>query len=115
MRDRTRLDRGKIENILIRKFRWSGKIYGALDFGLWDIAGKYFKVPVYKLLGATREKVLAYGSTVHHDTDEKFIQTALACKENGYKAIKIHPYCVADDDIRLFYKVRKAVGDEMTS
>lgn len=107
------LNRGKIQDILTNRFWWSGKLYGALDFGLWDIAGKYFKLPVYKLLGATREKVLAYGSTIHHGKDENFIQTVLACKEKGYKAIKIHPYCVADDDIRLCYKVRKAVGDEM--
>ena len=107
------LDRGRIEDIVTRRFNWPLRVCGILDYGLWDIAGKYFKQPIYKLLGATRDKVLAYGSTVHHDTDEKFIETALACKEQGFKAIKIHPYCVADDDIRLCYKVRKAVGDDM--
>ena len=45
--------------------------------------------------------------------DEKFVETALACKEQGFKAIKLHPYCVADDDIRLARVVRQAVGDEM--
>jgi len=108
------LDRGKIDDILRRRFYWSTRVRGVLDHGLWDIAGKFFNLPVYKLLGATREKVLAYGSTVHHDTDEKFIETALASKELGFKAIKIHPYCVADDDIRLCHKVREAVGDDMT-
>jgi L-alanine-DL-glutamate epimerase-like enolase superfamily enzyme len=107
------LDRERIENILARQFRWSQRVIGVLDNGLWDIAGKYFKQPIYKLLGAARDKILAYGSTVHHDTDEKFIETALQCKEHGFKAIKLHPYDVADDDIRLCYKVRKAVGDEM--
>jgi len=108
------LDRGKMDDILRRRFYWSTRVRGVLDHGLWDITGKFFNLPVYKLLGATREKVLAYGSTVHHDTDEKFIETVLASKELGFKAVKIHPYCVADDDIRLCYKVRKAVGDDMT-
>jgi len=107
------MDRGRIENILVRRFGWPMRVRGLLDHGLWDIAGKYFNLPVYKLLGQTREKVLAYGSTVHHATDERFLETALACKDQGFKAIKIHPYCVADDDIRLCYKVRKAVGDDM--
>jgi L-alanine-DL-glutamate epimerase-like enolase superfamily enzyme len=107
------LDRGRIENILQRRFNWPMPVRGILDHGLWDIAGKYFNAPIYKLLGQTRDKILAQASTVHHATDEKFIETVLACKEQGYKALKIHPYCVADDDIRLCRKVRKAVGDEM--
>jgi L-alanine-DL-glutamate epimerase-like enolase superfamily enzyme len=107
------LDRGRIEDIVNRRFRWPIKVRGILDLGLWDIAGKYLNQPIYKLLGATREKILAYGSTVHHDTDEKFIETALACKKHGFKAIKLHPYAVVDDDIRLCHKVRKAVGDDM--
>ncbi len=107
------MDRGKIEDILQRRFYWPMRACGILDYGLWDIAGKAFNVPIYKLLGATREKVLAYGSTVHHDTDEKFVETALACKEMGFRAIKIHPYNIADMDIPLCYKVRKAGGEEM--
>ena len=27
--------------------------------------------------------------------------------------MKLHPYCVADDDIRMCYAVRKAVGDDL--
>ena len=107
------LDRGKIETILERRFHWPMRVRGLLDHGLWDIAGKHFNLPVYKLLGATRDKVLAYGDTVHFDADEKFIDCVLEAKEKGYKAIKVHPYCVADDDIPLVYKIRKAVGDEM--
>lgn len=107
------LDRGRIEHVLTRRFYWPMAVRGLLDNGLWDIAGKVFEKPVYRLLGAARDKVLAYGSTVHHDTDEKFVETALACKEQGFRAIKLHPYCVADDDIRLARRVREAVGDDM--
>jgi L-alanine-DL-glutamate epimerase-like enolase superfamily enzyme len=105
-------DRGKIATVLRRRFTWPQRILGVLDYGLWDIAGKAFNQPIYKLLGATREKVLAYGSTIHHATDERFIETTLACKEAGFQAVKLHPYCNFADDLRLVYKVRKAVGDE---
>ncbi len=107
------LDRAKIDELLRRRFYWPLRARGILDYALWDIAGKTTDLPIYKLLGATREKVLAYGSTVHHDTDEKFVETALSCKELGFKAIKIHPYDIADMDIPLCRKVRKAVGDDM--
>ena len=106
-------DRGKIADVLRRRFYWPQRVVGALDYGLWDIAGKAFNQPIYKLLGATRERVRAYGSTIHHATDERFIETVLACRERGLTAVKLHPYCNFEDDLRLVYKVRKAVGDEM--
>ncbi len=108
------LDRNGIEYILEKRYYAPMQVRGILDHGLWDIAGKHFNLPVYKLLGQARDKVLAYGSTVHHDTDEKFVETCMMCKERGFKAIKLHPYCVADMDIQLAYKCRKAVGDQMT-
>ena len=107
-------DRGKIARTLRRRFTWPQRILGVLDYGLWDIAGKAFDKPIYKLLGATREKILAYGSTIHHNSDERFIETTLRCKEAGFKAVKLHPYCNFEDDLRLVYKVRKAVGDDLT-
>ena len=107
-------DRGRIEQVLARRFYWSKQQLGLIDYLLWDIAGKALGKPVYKLLGATREKVLAYASTLGHISDERYIEVVLEAKEMGFKAIKIHPYCIADDDIRLCYEVRKAVGDDMT-
>ncbi len=106
-------DRGKIDSVLRRRFRWPQRVLGVLDYGLWDIAGKALDKPIYKLLGARREKILAYASTVHHGSDERFIETALRCKDEGFKAIKLHPYDHFEDDLRLVYKVRKAVGDDL--
>jgi L-alanine-DL-glutamate epimerase-like enolase superfamily enzyme len=106
-------DRVKLATLLRRRFTWPQRVLGVLDYGLWDIAGKAFNTPIYKLLGASREKVRAYASTIHHATDERFIETALACKEQGLTAVKLHPYCNFEDDLRLVYKVRKAVGDEL--
>ena len=106
--------RGQIAQVLRHRFSWPQRAIGVLDYGLWDIAGKALNQPIYRLLGATREKVLAYGSTVHHARDEQFVEIALECKEQGFKAVKLHPYCAADDDIRMCYAVRKAVGDNLT-
>lgn len=106
-------NRGQIDHMVSTLYRWPIQVRGALDHALWDLAGKYYQQPIYKLLGATREKVLAYGSTTHHDSIEKFVETSLISKEQGFKAIKIHPWCVAEMDIPICYAVRKAVGDDM--
>ncbi|MHB1132242.1 MAG: mandelate racemase/muconate lactonizing enzyme family protein [Chloroflexota bacterium] len=106
-------DRERIADLLRRRFKWTQITLGLLDLGLWDIAGKALGQPVYKLLGAARDQILAYASTVHHGTDERFLESVLRAKDKGYKAIKLHPYCNCDDDLRLVYKVRRAVGDEM--
>jgi L-alanine-DL-glutamate epimerase-like enolase superfamily enzyme len=107
-------DRGKIASVLRRRFYWPQRVLGVLDYGLWDIAGKALGKPIYKLLGATREKVLAYGSTIHHSSDERFVETVLRCQEMGFRAVKLHPYCAFEDDLRLVHKVRQAVGDDFT-
>src|SRR5665647_833542 len=107
-------DRGAIESTLRRRFSWPQRVLGILDCALWDIAGKALDKPIYKLLGATKDRILAYGSTIHHGTDERFVETALMCKEMGFSAVKLHPYCKFEDDLRLVYEVRKAVGDDFT-
>ena len=51
---------------------------------------------------------------MHHATDERFVETTLEGRELGLTAVKLHPYCVASDDMRLCAAVRKAVGDDFT-
>lgn len=42
----------------------------AVDNALWDLRGRYFKAPVYELLGGpTREKVEAYGSCLGYSVE----------------------------------------------
>src|SRR3546814_13262987 len=105
-------DRARLDELVRTRFAWPMRARAILDYGLWDITGKAMGMPVYKLLGATRDRVLAYGSTVHHDTDEKLIETAFACKEMGFKALTLHPYNDAVMDIPLYRTIRKAVAEE---
>ncbi len=104
-------DRLKLE----KSFRWTNDVVTALDIYLWDIAGQALGLPIYKFLGAYREKILAYASFIQLPTEKAYLQIALECKRNGYKAIKIHPYWGSDwkRDIALCTAIREAVGDEM--
>jgi L-alanine-DL-glutamate epimerase-like enolase superfamily enzyme len=121
-------DRGKIWQLL-----WAAKtpenLWSIVDMALWDLLGRATSLPVYKLLGGCRERVIAYGSTYPNmGGPEVYAEHALACKQQGYQAYKIHPIYYWDPetrqpmagrpshidwDIRICRAVREAVGDEM--
>ncbi|MGM0400745.1 MAG: enolase C-terminal domain-like protein [Chloroflexota bacterium] len=98
---------------------------GAIDLALWDLAGKVAGLPVYKLLGAYRDKVPAYASTMCGDdipggldTPEHYADFAQACVEEGYKAFKLHTWMapIGPDpkrDVAACAAVRERVGPEI--
>ena len=96
----------------------------ACDFIMWDILGKAVNRPVYKILGGTKEKILAYASSQHLATIEDYGPDVLKAKAAGIKAYKIHPgggqhkggsaipsYLGHIEEIK---EVRNAVGDDFT-
>lgn len=83
-----------------------------IDIALWDLAGKQAGLPVYKLLGAYRDKVPTYATTTSYDTVEKNVEVALAIKKRGYNACKLHPPSIPDLDIEICKAVREAVGPD---
>lgn len=59
----------------------------AIDVALWDIAGKFYKLPVYKMLGGKcRDKVRVYAH-VRGKTDEELKENILMKKEMGFNAL----------------------------
>ncbi|WP_129113956.1 enolase C-terminal domain-like protein [Halegenticoccus tardaugens] len=67
-----------------------------IDIALWDLAGKYYDVPIHELLGTYRTEFPAYASTYHGDENggldspEAFAEFAEECLKMGYQAFKIH-------------------------
>ncbi|RKU06613.1 enolase [Candidatus Poribacteria bacterium] len=102
-------------------------VIGVADMALWDLAGRCFDQPVYKLLGGYRDKVLAYASTMCGDEEtgglsspDDYGRFAEWCIQRGYKAIKLHtwmpPIPWAPDpkmDVKACAAVREAVGDDI--
>ena len=59
----------------------------AIDIALWDLAGKYYHVPVYRLLGGKcRDQVRVYNHTAGR-TEEELIENAKKGVEEGYTAL----------------------------
>jgi L-alanine-DL-glutamate epimerase-like enolase superfamily enzyme len=85
---------------------------GTVDVALWDLYAKSVGAPLYHLLGAVRDKVPVYASSMEHETAEQFAEEAVKYKELGYQAYKIHVWGDAKRDIGLTTVVREAVGDD---
>jgi len=87
----------------------------AVDTALWDIAGKALGTPIYKLMGAYRDKMRVYASSYLNPSVQEYVDEALSLKQQGITAYKIHPYWqIGEKDIEVCRAVRQAVGDDMT-
>lgn len=100
----------------------------AIDIALWDIAGKFYNVPVYKLLGGKcRDKVRVYNHTAGR-TEDELVANAIKGVEEGYTALgHLNPYLdeprtvpYQDGNAAMLYKaerriakIREAVGEEV--
>lgn len=100
----------------------------AIDIALWDIAGKYYQLPVYQLLGGRcRNKIRVYGH-VFAATDQELVENCHKRREQGYTAVgHLSPFL--DEPIDIPYKkthvknmeeaiqrvhlMREAVGDDI--
>ena len=84
----------------------------AIDIALWDIKGKAFNVPVYKLLGGKRRddlrtyaSQLQFGWSDHAEelkTLEEYAEVSKKAVEEGYDAIKIDFFTYAPDTGRRY-------------
>ncbi len=89
----------------------------AIDIALWDIAGKYYGVPVHTLLGgAYRDRISAYASVLMPETEHEVEQLATGFAEQGYGSVKFGWGAFGKDertDVRLVAAARRALGDEL--
>jgi L-alanine-DL-glutamate epimerase-like enolase superfamily enzyme len=102
------------------------RILTAVDLALWDLGGKIAGLPIHKLIGAARDKVPAYASTMVGDdqeggldTPEAYARYAIECKARGYPAFKLHTWQPptpgapsVKNDIKACAAVREAMGPD---
>ena len=88
--------------------------YGPFDINCWLLSSLQAGQPLYKYLGAYRDSVPIYGSSLVLDSPEAYAKEALEYKERGFKAYKLHPVGRGDFDldVECHRAARKAVGEE---
>jgi galactonate dehydratase len=132
-------DPRRIEHLyqmMCRQYFWRAGIEGmtaisGIEQALWDIKGKWLRVPIYELLGGrVRDRVRVYNhlgggsmKVMYESTETReFAESAVAIKEAGYTAIKFMavPRTEPVEGVqsvkyaaRLVEAVREAVGPEM--
>jgi len=82
-----------------------------VDIALWDIAGKALGQPIYKLLGAYRDKIKVYASSSNLSSPQAYADEVSSCKKQGVTAYKLH----VDPEITVeaCRASRRAGGDDM--
>ncbi len=88
--------------------------YAPFDNACWDIVGKMAHQPVYRLLGAAREKVPVYVSSMFLPGPQEYVDQALEVKAKGYHGYKLHPPGELNLDLECYRAVREAVGSDYT-
>jgi len=107
-----------------RHSRGSHYIIGlsAVDNALWDLRGRLFGLPVYRLLGGSRSKVTAYASCLGFSQEPTALQTKVReLKQQGYRHQKwfvrdrgpsFGPEGV-EADVKVVRLAREAAGDDV--
>jgi L-rhamnonate dehydratase len=94
----------------------------AVDNALWDLRGRYFGLPVYRLLGGSRRKVRAYASCLGFSQEPSALQAkARELKQQGYRHQKwfvrdrgpSHGPEGVKADAQVVRLLREAVGDDV--
>lgn len=94
----------------------------AVDNALWDLRGRYYATPVYRLLGGpTRPRVEAYGSCLGHSVEpDRMRRTAAAFKAQGFRHQKwFMPVGPGDGpaglhkNVEMVRHLREAVGNDV--
>ena len=86
-----------------------------VDIALWDIVGKAADLPLYKIWGGGKDRLIPYASMVRLSTPEERAELAGSLSSDGWQAIKLrlHHETIAED-MRTVEAVREAVGSDMT-
>ena len=96
--------------------------HGCIDIALWDLAGKAYGVPIWKLLGGYRERLPTYASTYHGDRNgglsspDAYVDFAQRCYDMGYRAFKMHGWHDGNvqEECAAIRQLGHQVGDRMT-
>ncbi len=79
-----------------------------LEIAMWDAVARDADTPLYRLLGAARERIPAYASSPVFETVEGYLDYVRLIRGMGYPAVKFHTQCDPDFDLEMSSAVSAA-------
>lgn len=83
----------------------------AADIALWDLYGKKYGIPVYRMLGASRNQIIT-DLTISVNPPEEMARDAVNAVERGYDTLKVKVGIDPSLDVERLSAIRAAVGDK---
>ena len=84
----------------------------AVDIAIYDLLGKFHKVPVYKLLGGCRQELLT-DITISVNDPEEMVRDSLAAVNKGFTILKLKVGTDPEKDIKRLHHVWKELGNSI--
>ena len=83
-----------------------------IDIALWDIVAQRAGVPLYRLLGGSRDRIAAYGSGINAHLDgEPLLDQMRGFLAQGYRAVKMKVgRDDSQEDVERVAAVRRCIG-----
>lgn len=85
----------------------------AVDMALWDLYGQLYKIPVYKLMGGARKKIIT-DLTISVNEPEEMARDARNAILRGYDCLKVKVGANPGLDVARLSAVRQAVGNDVS-
>ncbi len=87
-------------------------VIAAVDMALFDLLGKKCKLPLWKVLGGFREKIVT-SITIGICPEEETVKQAIEFVQQGFLALKLKGGLNVEEDIARIFSVREVVGKEI--
>jgi L-Ala-D/L-Glu epimerase len=95
----------------IEAVRFCAAAKALIDNTLWDLRGKIFGQPVWRLLGSSKVEPVPLTWIAHGNSREAMVAEARhAFEVRGYKGLKLKTWRRSFEDVKMVAEVRDAVG-----
>ena len=81
----------------------------AVDMALWDLYGQLYTIPVYKLLGGSKDKIVT-DITISVNSPDEMARDAINAINKGYDTLKVKVGVNPTLDVERLSAIRSAIG-----
>ena len=100
-------------HLMTRYNSMTPKPQSSIDIALWDLKAKAMDLPLYQLLGGSRDHIRSYASTPLLDDTAAYVDFIHNLQQQGFDTIKFHVWCDLDQDLALLDVIDRTFGNDL--